>query len=125
MVQLDASLDELLPTVLLNHVQHEAVVRGSFKGCWIWTTLSTPQVFLLLLSRPRLCRSSSVGHRPKAHTSVSAVSEVVQRKRHLKGLTEIMRDPKFEPEAGRDGQVDVNALPVPCSIGTQTVERSV
>ena len=57
----NALLDELLSTMLLNHVQQEAVVRGSLKGCWIWTALSTAKVLLLLLSRSRLCRSSSVG----------------------------------------------------------------
>ena len=30
-----------------------------------------------------------------------------------------MRDPTFEPEAARDGQMDVNALLVPHLIGTQ------
>ena len=48
----NAFLDELLPTMLLNHVQHEAVARGSSEGCSIWTTLSKTKVFLLLLSRP-------------------------------------------------------------------------
>ena len=58
----NAFFEDLWSTVLLNHVQHEAMDHRSFKGCWIWTTLSTAKVFLLLLSRPRLCRSASVGH---------------------------------------------------------------
>ena len=52
-------LDELLSTVLLNHVQYEAVVRGSSEGCWIWTTLSTTMVFSRF--RPRLSGSSRWG----------------------------------------------------------------
>ena len=53
----DAFLNELQTTMLLNHVQHEAVVRGSSEGCRISTTLSTTKVFFLLLSQPRLGRS--------------------------------------------------------------------
>ena len=33
----------------------------------------------------------------------------------------IMRDPRFEPEAAGDGEVEVNLLWVPHTIGTQSV----
>ena len=56
-------LGAALSPVLLNHVRHEAVVRGSSESCLIWTTLSTTKVSLLLLSHPRLSRPSIVGHR--------------------------------------------------------------
>ena len=171
--------------MLLNHVQHEAVVRGPFEGCWVWTALSAAEGFLAL---PRLSRSSRVGHRrwwrgwksglrcrsyliaagfelysrdgvlaawccvsflvgawcsasvaffccsiplvsrrswvsrlTQAHSSASAVRELVQRSWHRGGPTVIVRDPRFELEAARDGQVEVNALSVPHPIGTQTV----
>ena len=112
---------ELLSPVLLNHMQHEAVVRGSSEGCKIWTTLSEgipvaavspvagevseslASVMVLgvknltasaespasLICLWRAVRSSAVrslswaGPRFRAspkrtHTSVSAVSELVQ-----------------------------------------------
>ena len=41
----NAPLDDLLSTVLLDHVQREAVVRGFFVDVWIWTTVCTAEGF--------------------------------------------------------------------------------
>ena len=60
LAQSNTFLNDLLAAVLLNHAQHEAVIRGSFESFWIRTTMSTTKVFLLL-SRPRLSRSLRVG----------------------------------------------------------------
>ena len=55
-------LNQLLTSMLLNHVHHEIVIRISGVDFWIRTTLSTAKV-VSLLSRPRLSHSSRIGHR--------------------------------------------------------------
>ena len=66
-------------------------------------------------------RRSWVSRLTRANNSVSAVSAPVQRSGHRRGLAEIMRDPRFEPEAAGEGQMDEDALLVPRLIGRQTV----
>ena len=75
----DAFVDELLTTMLLNHVQREAVVRGSSEGFWIWTTLSTNEGIPVAAVAP-----------------ASEVSAVVL------GLEERSALPKYLIDAGRE-----------------------
>ena len=64
----NAFMNDLLSTVLLNHAQHEAVIRGSFEGCWI--SVSTLQLLSrafmsreMDLIRSRSCSRTAVGER--------------------------------------------------------------
>ena len=49
----------------------------------------------------------------RAHSSVSAVRELVERSGHRRGPTVITRDPRLEPEFAGVGQVEVNVLSHP------------
>ena len=58
---------------------------------------------------------------PQAHTSVAAVSEVVQRSERR--LAEIMGSPRFEAEAAGDGEMNGSVLMVPHLVGRTPTER--
>ena len=48
----DAFEEQSLPTMLLSHVQHEAVIRGGNVSSWVWAALCASKVLSGLLFRP-------------------------------------------------------------------------